>query len=132
MKPILVVNDDSKILGQITSILRNDGYFHIAASSGMQALTMAAGYDFALAIIDLNLSDMDGDVLYQKLLDIESHYTLPVVALIDSFDAEEVAIVNRLLPRGQITLLSKPLKEEWLRDLFERYGHRKDQSGPRD
>jgi DNA-binding response OmpR family regulator len=65
MKPILVVNDDSKILGQITSILRNDGYFHIAASSGMQALTMAAGYDFALAIIDLNLSDMDGDVLYE-------------------------------------------------------------------
>jgi CheY-like chemotaxis protein len=124
MKPILVINNDSAILTQITTLLQKKGYAHIAASSGKQALSVAAGYDFALAILDLKLSDMDGDELYQKLLDAESHYTLPIVALIDSFDAEEVAVVNRLLPRGQVTLLSKPLKEEWLLDLFERYGHR--------
>lgn len=124
MKPILVVNDDSTILGQITALLRENNYIHIAASSGKQALTMASGYDFALVILDLKLPDMDGDELYQKLIDAESHYTLPVVALIDSFDADEVAVVNKLLPRGQVTLLSKPLKEEWLLDLFERYGHR--------
>lgn len=125
MNPILVINDDSKILGELTSILKEGGYYHIAASSGEQALTMASGYDFALIILDLKLGDMDGDELYQKLIAAESHYTLPVVALVDSLDSDEVAVVNRLLPQGQVTLLSKPLKREWLDDLFSRYGEKK-------
>lgn len=125
MNPILVVNDDSHLLAEITNILREGGYFHLAASSGEQALTMASGYDFPLVILDLKLGDMDGDELYSKLLSSESHYPLPVVALVDSFDGEEVEVVNRLLPQGQVTLLSKPLKREWLDDLFARYGEKK-------
>lgn len=125
MDPILVINDDSQLLGEITSILNAGDYFYIAASSGEQALTQASGYDFPLLILDLKLSDMDGDELYEKLLKSESHYTLPVVALVDSLDGEEVAVVNRLLPQGQVTLLSKPLKREWLEDLFARYGQKK-------
>lgn len=125
MDPILVINDDSELLAEMTSLLREGEYYHLAASSGSQALTMASGYDFKLVVIDLKLSDMDGDVLYQKLIQSENHYTLPVVALVDSLDAEEVAVVNRLLPHGTVTLLSKPLRKEWLVDLFERYGDKK-------
>jgi CheY-like chemotaxis protein len=125
MKPILVVNDDSEILLEITKVLKEGNYFHLAASSGSQALTQATGYDFSLAIIDLKLHDMDGDVLLERLLKSEAHYDLPVVALVDSLDSEEVAVVNRLLPKCQITLLSKPLKREWLEDLFARYGEKK-------
>ena len=86
---------------------------------------MASGYDFKLAVLDLKLSDMDGDELYQKLLKKEEHYTLPMVALVDTLDGEEVEVVNRLLPQGSVTLLSKPLKREWLEDLFSRYGDKK-------
>jgi len=43
MTPILVINDDSKLLGEMTRMLRDGGYYHIAASSGAQALTMASG-----------------------------------------------------------------------------------------
>ncbi|BDS07040.1 hypothetical protein NT6N_20800 [Oceaniferula spumae] len=125
MNPILVVNNDSSLLAEMTTVLRDGGYFHLAASSGEQALTMASGYDFSLVILDLKLADMDGDELYEKLLKSESHYTLPVVALVDSLDAEEVEVVNRLLPQGQVTLLSKPPKKEWLDDLFARYGEKK-------
>ncbi len=125
MKPILVINDDSKILGELTSILREGNYFHIAASSGEQALEQTSGYDFALVILDLKLGDMDGDQLYEKLIAAESHYTLPVVALVDSLDGSEVDVVNRLLPQVQVTLLSKPLKREWLDDLFAKYGEKR-------
>lgn len=125
MKPILVVNDDSTLLVEITNILKEGNYSHIAASSGEQALTLASGYDFSLLILDLKLGDMDGDDLYQKIIERESHYTLPVVALIDTLDGDEVTILNRLLPKGQVTLLSKPLKKEWLEDLFARYGQKK-------
>ena len=125
MKPILVINDDAEILGNMIKLLKEGGYLHIAASSGAQALTQASGYDFSLAILDLKLPDMDGDKLYDKLLFSESHYDLPVVALVDSMDSEEVAVINRLLPRGKITILSKPLKDEWLIELFEQYGEKK-------
>ncbi len=40
-------------------------------------------------------------------------------------DTDEVEVVNRLLPRGTVTLLSKPPKNEWLVDLFNRYGDKK-------
>ena len=83
---------------------------------------MASGYDFPLAILDLKLGDMDGDELYKQLLEKESHYVLPVVALVDGLDGAEVEVLNRLLPQGQVTLLSKPLKKEWLVDLAKRYG----------
>lgn len=125
MKPILIINDDSKILAEMTTLLRKSGIFHIAASSGEQALTLATGYDFALIVLDLKLADMDGDVLYGKLLDSESHYIVPVVALVDSLDADEVKVVNRLMPRGIVTLLSKPVKTEWLEELFSRYGEKR-------
>ena len=68
---------------------------------------------------------MDGDELYEKIILAESHYDVPVAALVDSMDSEEVAVVNKLLPRGKITLLTKPLKKKWLVDLFEQYGERK-------
>jgi len=61
---------------------------------------------------------MDGDDLYDKLLRSEDHYTLPVVALIDTLVADEVKIVNRLLVKETVTLLSKTLKPERLKDLL--------------
>ncbi len=125
MTPILVINDDNALLTEMTNILREGNYEHIAASSASQALTMASGYDFSLVVLDLKLPDMDGDELYDKLLKSEEHYTLPVVALIDSLDGDEVKVVNRLLPKGTVTLISKPLKREWLEDLFARYGKKR-------
>ena len=125
MDPILVVNDDNDLLAEMTGILNEGNYFHLAASSGEQALTMASGYDFKLVVLDLKLSAMDGDELYQRLLKSEDHYHLPVVALVDSLDGDEVEVVNRLIPQGTVTLLSKPLKREWLEDLFSRYGEKK-------
>jgi DNA-binding response OmpR family regulator len=125
MNPILIINDDSKLLGEITSVLKDGGYYHIAASSGSQALTLASGYDFALVLLDLKLPDIDGDELYDKLLLSEAHYELPIVALVDGMNAAEVKVLNRLVPKRRVTLFSKPLKREWLEEVFSRYGHKK-------
>ncbi len=122
MNPILVVNDDVSILSSITNFLKEAGYFHMAASSGEQALAIASSYDFQLAILDLKLSDMDGDELYAKLIDLESHYTLPVVTFIDSFDHDEVAVLNKLVTTGIVTLLTKPLDIKKLEEVLNQYG----------
>lgn len=125
MKPILIINDDSSLLTEMVRVLEEGDFHYIAAKTGREALSEASGYDFSLVVLDLKLPDMDGDTLYEKLLFNESHYELPVVALVDSMDGEEVAVVNKLLPRGKVTLLSKPLKKEWLVELFEQYGEKK-------
>lgn len=125
INPILVINDDSKLLGEITAVLKEGGYYFIAASSGSQVMTLASGYDFALVILDLKLPDIDGDDLYDKLLLSEAHYALPIVALVDGMDAAEVKVLNRLVPKRTVTLFSKPLRKEWLEEVFSRYGHKK-------
>jgi len=117
--PILVINDDPTLLSSIVAVLKENSYPHLAVSSGEQALALADGYDFSLVILDLKLGDMDGDALYDKLIEKEAHYRLPVVALIDSLDPEEVEVLNRLVPKGTVSLLSKPPKKEWLEELFE-------------
>ena len=124
-KPILLINDDQEIVSQVTKVLKDGNYYHITAATAQEALMKASGYDFALIVLDLKLPDMDGDQLYGKLIASESHYVVPVVALVDSLDAQEVQVVNRLIPQGTVTLLSKPVKTEWLEDLFSRYGEKK-------
>ena len=125
MKPILVINDDKNLLDEMVSVLVEGRFNYIAARSAKDALSNTAGYDFSLVVLDLKLPDMDGDELYEKIILAESHYDVPVAALVDSMDSGEVAVVNKLLPRGKITLLTKPLKKKWLVDLFEQYGERK-------
>lgn len=121
MNPILVVNDDAGTLIQISKFLKQSNYFHIAASSAEQALTMTSGYDFQLVILDLKLKDMDGDELYLKLLEAEGHYELPVLALIDTLDSGEVEVLNRFVTKGIVTLLPKPLDMCRLEDVIKRH-----------
>lgn len=109
MKPVLVINDDPEILSTIVSFLKKENYFHLAASNASQALTMASGYDFELVILDLKLPDMDGDELYDKLIECESHYELSVLALLDTLDGDEVKVLNKLTTKGRVTLFPKPL-----------------------
>jgi len=125
MKPILVINDDAVLLNEMEKMLVEGNFKYIAAKNAREALSQTAGYDFALVVLDLKLPDMDGDELYAKLIEDEAHYELPVAALVDSMDNEEVAVVNKLLPRGKVTLLSKPLRKEWLVELFEQHGEKK-------
>lgn len=124
-KPILLINDDEAIVNQITNLLKAGDYYHITAATAKEALMKASGYDFSMILLDLKLPDMEGDELYAKLIASESRYVVPVVALVDSLDSAEVKVVNRLIPQGTVTLLSKPLKTEWLEDLFARYGEKK-------
>ncbi len=124
-KPILLINDDEALVREIAEILKAGNFYHIVAGSAKEALMKASGYDFSLILLDLKMADMDGDELYRRLIESESHYEVPVVALVDSLDGEEVEVVNRLIPQGTVTLLSKPLKKEWLEDLFSRYGEKK-------
>jgi len=119
--PILIVNDDEAIHDSIVKLALDGGYSFRNAKNGKDALWEASRYDFSLAIIDLDLSDMSGDEFYAQLQEKEAHYNLPIVTFIDSLDSKEVAALNKLLPKGPITILSKPIDQGQLTALFERY-----------
>ena len=119
--PILIVNDDEALHDSIVKIAVDGGYQFRNAKNAKDALWEATRYDFSLAIIDLDLPDMTGDEFLDKLQEKESHYNLPIVTFIDSFDAKEVAALNNLLPKGPITILSKPIDQAQLTALLESY-----------
>lgn len=119
--PVLIVNDDRSLAETISAAAKEGGYKHYVATTAADALHLASLYDFSLAFIDLQLPDMGGADFYRKLLEKESHYTLAVVSFLDGLDAHEVQAVNELVAQGQLTLLSKPPRKEWLQDLFSRY-----------
>jgi len=118
---ILIVNDDPTITKQITDLLDSRNRKYEVANTGKTALTIADRYDFSLAFIDLDLPDMSAADFYAELLKKESHYTLPVVSFIDTFDPAEIATLNKIVSLGQISLLSKPAKQEWLTALLDKH-----------
>ena len=119
--PILIVNDDPTLLNAVAEAAKEGDYRHYTASTAADALHLASLYDFSLAFIDLHLPDMSGVEFYRKLMEKEAHYTLPLVSFLDGLDADEVKTIDELVTQGQLTLLSKPPKKEWLLNLFERY-----------
>ena len=59
-RPILVVDDDAKIVRLVRTYLEREGYSVIEASDGRSALTAVALHDPALVVLDLMLPEVDG------------------------------------------------------------------------
>jgi PAS domain S-box-containing protein len=66
---VLVIEDDNHLLRTLRDILRLRGYAPMTAASGGEGLSLAAasGAQFAVALIDLNLPDMDGTEVIGRL-----------------------------------------------------------------
>ena len=65
--PVLLVEDDHFLLRTLGDIVSRRGYRPLTASSGRQALEVAAEARPAIALVDLRLPDMDGMEVIGKL-----------------------------------------------------------------
>jgi DNA-binding response OmpR family regulator len=59
-RPILVVDDDAKIVRLVRTYLEREGYPVIEAADGRQALSLIARHDPQLVVLDLMLPKVDG------------------------------------------------------------------------
>jgi len=67
-KRILLVDDEPELLNMVTSILKEEGYAHIAASGTVrEALELAESFKPELAVLDIMLPDGDGFSLMRQL-----------------------------------------------------------------
>lgn len=99
---VLVCDDEEQILRALRVILRDAGYTAVTASSGEEALDLAAVKPPAAAILDLMLPDIDGVEVTKRLREWSE---MPIIVL--SAVGEEEAKV-RALAAGADDYVTKP------------------------
>ena len=77
-RPILVVDDDPKIVRLVRAYLEREGYAVVEAGDGRAALAALERFDPALVVLDVLLPEMDGLAVARALRD---RATTPVVML---------------------------------------------------
>ncbi|MBU0513635.1 MAG: sigma-54 dependent transcriptional regulator [Proteobacteria bacterium] len=67
---ILIVDDEERFLESISERMRLLGFEPLTATHGLEAIETAKNRDIDLAIVDLNMPDLDGLVIIAKLKEI--------------------------------------------------------------
>jgi len=110
---VLVVDDERINLKLIEGILKNQNLNLVLASNGREALQAIDGHDFAVALLDIMMPDMDGFELAEKLRDDERSSSMPII-FITAINKEE-RHVFRGYELGAVDYLFKPVEPEILR-----------------
>ena len=108
---ILVVDDDSRLLGLLTETLVAIGYEAEDARSAREALAKLAESKFHLIISDIKMPEMDGLSLLSRIR--ENYPGLPVIFITGQPRLDLVRLANA---EG---ILTKPFRISNLEDLIE-------------
>ncbi len=77
-RPILVVDDDRKIVALVRAYLEREGFTVVTAYDGREALSQARAEDPALIVLDLMLPELDG---YEVMRLLRADTDVPVLML---------------------------------------------------
>ncbi|MED3625248.1 PAS domain-containing hybrid sensor histidine kinase/response regulator [Neobacillus thermocopriae] len=104
---ILYIEDDPSNLLLVTEILKeiHDVTLHVA-QTGLAGLEMANQQKYDLILLDLNLPDMNGFHVLEKLKEHDRHADIPVIALSSNARKEDL---NRAIKHGISDYLTKPI-----------------------
>ncbi len=112
-KTILVV-DDSASLRQVVSIaLKGAGYTVIEGSDGADGLSKLDGTKVHLIISDVNMPNMDGLTMVQKIKDMAAYKFTPIIMLTTEAGADKKDIGKSA---GVKAWMVKPFKPDQMLD----------------
>ena len=80
-RQVLVVEDNARNMRLLRDVLEATGYRTLEASSGAQALELAAEHGPAVVLMDIRLPDMDGLEALRRLRMDERTASIPVLAV---------------------------------------------------
>lgn len=118
MARILFVDDDPHTLETLSKSVSLFGHEALRASSGEQALALAAAELPDLIITDIRLADIDGLALTRQLQDTPGTMQIPVVILSAS---PELEVAEAAQQAGAREFLSKPIRLNTLQEVIQRY-----------
>src|SRR5438045_9500664 len=119
--PVLIVDDDPRMLRTITDILRLNGYAPSTATTGVGGLALAASMEHspAIALVDLSLPDMDGIEVVAQLHTLSA---LTQVVILTGNASVDSAV--RAMREQSYDYLIKPVQPDHLLATLERAGER--------
>jgi len=115
MEEILVVDDDTIVLGLVRRILEREGFVAHCVESGEEALEQIRERTFSLMITDFNMPGLDGLELARKGLEIAPQ--MPIIMNTGGISPTIALIAKKI---GIAKVLSKPfLSTELLKTVRE-------------
>ncbi len=117
MKKVILVADDSSTVRKFVSLsLKLKQYDVITAEDGMDALEKISQTQVDLAIVDLNMPNMDGFELIETIRNSEDYQKLPVIIL--SSERGEKSI-QRGREVGADRYINKPFDADRIQETVE-------------
>ncbi len=110
---ILIVDDKKENLVALERILQDFNLEFVRALSGNEALVNTFLHDFALAIIDIQMPEMDGYETVEFLRQEEKTRYLPVI-FVSAIYKDDFYVVKGI-ETGAVDLISKPINQDILR-----------------
>jgi DNA-binding response OmpR family regulator len=80
-RPILVVDDDAKIVRLVRTYLEREGYMVVAAADGPAALDAIETHRPALVVLDLMLPELDGRAVIRAVRRDDEAAATPIIVL---------------------------------------------------
>jgi DNA-binding response OmpR family regulator len=102
---VLVVDDEETICNLLTRLLEREGYQVIATTRGKDALTLILTEKPKLMILDLNLPDLSGESIYERVRQSHQTKNLPILIITGR---NVPGLSAKCLNGGADAFLSKP------------------------
>ena len=116
MKRILMVDDVSTNLICASEVLKNS-YEIITAKSGKQALVMLNDMIPDLILLDVNMPDMDGYEVFQRIKEMPKVSEVPVIFLTAEFDRQNEI---RGFEMGAMDFIKKPFEPQIMKSRIDK------------
>jgi two-component system cell cycle response regulator DivK len=115
---ILYVEDNSDNRKLVRRVLEVEGYAVIEAKDGVQALECLGTQVIDLALMDINMPDMDGYTLTAKIKSMPEFSNLPIVAVTANVMRGDR---ERSLEAGCDGYIQKPIDIDTLSEQIEKF-----------
>jgi len=109
---ILIVDDKVENLIALETLLSSLNVEFVRALSGNEALEKTLEHDFAIALIDVQMPDLDGFETVKYMRDVKRTQTLPVIFLSAIYSDDYYKIKG--VESGAIDFITKPIVKEIL------------------
>jgi excisionase family DNA binding protein len=116
---VLVVDDDESLQSLFKIFLKKIGFSRVVVGTVKEALAALEKQKFDLLFLDLKLPDGPADDVYDAAKEIDPD--LAIVVITGYPDSE---MLDRILARGPVTVLKKPLQIEQLQQTVRILGHK--------
>jgi excisionase family DNA binding protein len=116
---VLVVDDDESLQSLFKIFLKKIGFSRVVVGTVKEAIAALQKQKFDLLFLDLKLPDGPADDVYDAAKEADPE--LPIVVITGYPDSE---MLDRILTKGPITVLKKPLKVEQLQQTVRILGHK--------